>query len=70
MEPHVRSRDRACHHKSGDWIRIASANNFETATMFVPIVILMVMAIGLNYLIGAVERWVAPWKVEIAGRDE
>src|SRR5438105_1398547 len=51
-------------------IIITSANNFDTATMFVPIVILMVMAIGLNYLIGAVERLVAPWQAEIAGRDE
>ena len=31
---------------------------------------LMMMAIGLNYLIGAVERRVAPWQAEIAGRDE
>ena len=30
--------------------------------------VLMVMAIGLNYLIGAVERRVAPWQAEIAGR--
>jgi NitT/TauT family transport system permease protein len=51
-------------------IIITSANNFDTATMFVPIVILMVMAIGLTYLIGAVERRVAPWQAEIAGRDE
>lgn len=51
-------------------IIITSANNFDTATMFVPIVILMVMAIGLTSLIGAVERWVAPWQAEIAGRDE
>jgi ABC-type nitrate/sulfonate/bicarbonate transport system permease component len=51
-------------------IIINSANNFDTATMFVPIVILMVMAIGLTYGIGAVERWVAPWQAEIAGRDE
>src|SRR5262244_3172750 len=51
-------------------IIITSANNFDTATMFVPIVILMVMAIGLKYLIGAVERWVAPWQAEIAGREE
>jgi NitT/TauT family transport system permease protein len=51
-------------------IIITSANNFDTATMFVPIVILMVLAIGLNYLIGAVEHWVAPWQAEIAGRDE
>src|SRR5690348_7183853 len=48
---------------------INSANNFDTATMFVPIIILMVMAIGLNSLIGVVERWVAPWQAEIAGRD-
>jgi NitT/TauT family transport system permease protein len=50
-------------------IIINSANNFDTATMFVPIVELMVMAIGLNGLIGAVERRVAPWQAEIAGRD-
>src|SRR6516164_5676663 len=48
---------------------INSANNFDTATMFVPIIILMVMAIGLNWLIGFVERTVAPWQAEIAGRD-
>jgi ABC-type nitrate/sulfonate/bicarbonate transport system permease component len=50
-------------------IIINSANNFDTATMFVPIVVLMVMAIGLNSLIGLIERWVAPWQAEIAGRD-
>ena len=48
---------------------INSANNFDKATMFVPIIILMVMAIGLNWLIGFVERWVAPWQAEISGRD-
>jgi len=51
-------------------IIINSANNFDTATMFVPIVVLMVMAIGLNSLIGLIERWVAPWQAEIAGRDQ
>ena len=50
-------------------IIINSANNFDTATMFVPIIILMVLAIGLNSLIGFVERTVAPWQAEIAGRD-
>jgi len=49
---------------------INSANNFDTATMFVPILLLMVMAIGLNSLIGLVEGWVAPWQAEIAGRDQ
>jgi NitT/TauT family transport system permease protein len=48
---------------------INSANNFDTATMFVPIIILMVMAIGLNGLIGWVEHKVAPWQAEISGRD-
>jgi NitT/TauT family transport system permease protein len=51
-------------------IIINSANNFDTATMFVPIILLMVMAIGLNSLIGIIERWVAPWQAEIAGRDQ
>jgi ABC-type nitrate/sulfonate/bicarbonate transport system permease component len=50
-------------------IIINSANNFDTATMFVPIVVLMVMAISLNSLIGLIERRVAPWQAEIAGRD-
>jgi NitT/TauT family transport system permease protein len=51
-------------------IIINSANNFDTATMFVPILLLMVMAIGLNSLIGLTERLVAPWQAEIAGRDQ
>jgi ABC-type nitrate/sulfonate/bicarbonate transport system permease component len=51
-------------------IIINSANNFDTATMFVPIVVLMVLAIGLNSLIGLVERRVAPWQAEIAGREQ
>jgi NitT/TauT family transport system permease protein len=50
-------------------IIINSANNFDTATMFVPIILLMVLAIGLNSLIGAIEKRVAPWQAEIAGRD-
>jgi NitT/TauT family transport system permease protein len=50
-------------------IIINSANNFDTATMFVPIIILMIMAIGLNSFIGWVEGKVAPWQAEISGRD-
>jgi len=49
---------------------VVAAFGIDTATMFVPILVLMIMAIGLNYLIGAVERRVAPWQAEIAGRDE
>ncbi|HUC61586.1 MAG TPA: ABC transporter permease [Alphaproteobacteria bacterium] len=51
-------------------IIINSANSFDTATMFVPIVLLMAMAWGLNALIGVIERRVAPWQSEIAGGDE
>ena len=51
-------------------IIINSADNFDTATMFVPIVVLMVLAVGLNGLIGWFERAVAPWQAEIAGRDQ
>jgi NitT/TauT family transport system permease protein len=51
-------------------IIINSANNFDTATMFVPIVVLMVLAIGLNAVIGWVEHRIAPWQAEIAGRDQ
>src|SRR3989440_305876 len=51
-------------------IIINSANNFDTATMFVPIVVLMVLALGLNWLIGVIERRLAPWQAELAGRDE
>lgn len=50
-------------------IIIQSANNFDTATMFVPVVILMVLAIGLNALILWLEHRIAPWQAEIAGRD-
>ena len=51
-------------------IIITSANNFDTATTFVPIVIIMLMAVALTSLVGAIERWVAPWQAEIAGRDQ
>jgi len=50
-------------------IIINAANSFDTATMFVPIVVLMVMAVGLNGLIGVLERRIAPWQAEIAGRE-
>jgi NitT/TauT family transport system permease protein len=48
---------------------INSANNFDTARMFVPVVVLMVLATALTSFIGLIERWVAPWQAEIAGRD-
>jgi NitT/TauT family transport system permease protein len=50
-------------------IIINSANNFDTAKMFVPVLVLVLLATGLNALIGAFERRLAPWQAEIAGRD-
>jgi len=50
-------------------IIINSANNFDTAKMFVPVLVLVLLATGLNALIGAFEQRVAPWQAEIAGRD-
>lgn len=50
-------------------IIINSANNFDTATMFVPVVLLMILATGLTALIGVIERKVAPWQSEISGRE-
>src|SRR4051812_35684821 len=49
---------------------INSAHNFANPPPFVPLMVLMVLAIGLNGLIGWVERRVAPWQAEIAGRDQ
>ncbi len=51
-------------------IIINAGNNFDTATMFVPIIVLMVLAVGLNALIGGFEGIVAPWQAEIAGHDQ
>lgn len=50
-------------------IIINAANNFDTATMFVPIIVLMILATLLNNLVGYIERRVAPWQYELAGRD-
>lgn len=51
-------------------IIINAANSFDTARMFVPVIVLMVLATGLNSFVGFIERKVAPWQSEISGRDE
>ncbi len=51
-------------------IIINAANAFDTAKMFVPVIVLMVLATLLNSFVGFVERKVAPWQVELSGRDE
>lgn len=51
-------------------IIINAANSFDTARMFVPVIVLMVLATALNAFVGFIERRVAPWQSELAGRDE
>ncbi len=49
---------------------LKAGNNFETAKMFVPILILMGLGAGLTALVGVLERLVAPWHAEFTGRDQ
>ena len=48
---------------------ISSANTFRTADMFVPVIVIMVFAVVLTWLVGLLERRIAPWQNEIAGTD-
>lgn len=48
---------------------IDSANSFKTAEVFVPIIVIMVLAVALTRLISFIEQKVAPWQKEIAGHD-
>ena len=46
---------------------INSAQSFQTAEMFVPIILVMVLAVGLTAFVGWLEKKIAPWQNEIAG---
>lgn len=48
---------------------VSSANSFRTAEMFVPIIVIMVLAVVLTNLVSFIEHKVAPWQSELAGRD-
>lgn len=50
-------------------IILNAANQFDTAAMFVPIIILMVIAVGLTSLVRLLERRLAPWQTELSGRE-
>lgn len=50
-------------------IILNAANQFDTAAMFVPIIILMVMAVSLTALVRWLERRLAPWQTELSGRE-
>ena len=52
-------------------IIIRSGQQFDTATMFVPVIVLMVLGVGLTRLVGWLEDKAAPWQAgENGGRDE
>jgi ABC-type nitrate/sulfonate/bicarbonate transport system permease component len=51
-------------------IIINAANSFDTASMFVPVIVIMVLATGLNSLVGWIEHYVAPWHGEMTGYQD
>lgn len=44
---------------------INAGQRFDTASMFVPIIVLMLLGIGLTRLVGYIEKKVAPWQTEL-----
>ncbi|WP_197970079.1 ABC transporter permease [Mesobacillus harenae] len=51
-------------------IIINSGNNFDTAKMFVPVIILMILGVGLTALVGKLESIVAPWQDKMTKKHE
>jgi len=51
-------------------IIINSGNNFDTAKMFVPVIILMILGVGLTALVGKLESVVAPWQDKMGRRQD
>jgi len=51
-------------------IILTASNNFETAEMLAPIIVIMVFAVVITALLEKLERWVAPWHVETSGQRE
>jgi NitT/TauT family transport system permease protein len=50
-------------------IILKAGDSFDTARMFVPVVVLMALGIGLTWLVGWLEHKVAPWQREIADNE-
>lgn len=46
---------------------IRAGQRFDTAALFVPIVVLMVLGISLTYGVGWLEKKIAPWHASISG---
>ncbi|MBK1795495.1 ABC transporter permease [Devosia sp. WQ 349] len=49
-------------------IILTAANNYNTAQMFAPIIVLLTFAIVLNALVAWLERKIAPWHIQVTGR--
>lgn len=50
---------------------IRAGQRFDTAAMFVPVLVLMVLGVALTHLVGWLEGRVAPWNSSVnGGRDE
>lgn len=50
---------------------IRAGQRFDTASLFVPIVVLMILGIGLTRIVGWLEGKVAPWHASVSGgRDQ
>lgn len=50
-------------------IILKAGDRFDTARMFVPVLVLMALGIGLTWLVGWLEHKVAPWQRDLSGRD-
>ena len=37
-------------------------NQYDTATMFVPIIVLMLLGVTLSIAVRRAEQWIAPWR--------
>ncbi|MQA77649.1 MAG: ABC transporter permease subunit [Streptosporangiales bacterium] len=50
-------------------IIINAGNSFDTARMFVPVIIVLLLGIVLTWLVGLAERRLAPWHLAMSGRQ-
>jgi NitT/TauT family transport system permease protein len=50
-------------------IILKAGDDFKTARMFVPVIVLMILGVVLTALVSWLEHRVAPWQKEIAGSD-
>lgn len=51
-------------------IILTAANNFETAEMFAPIIVLLTFAVALNAFVAWLEGRIAPWHIQVTGQAE